>query len=113
MNITELIPTPTKKVAFRLSEAQRVPPVPGCYVLATFPSDILYIGRTVNLYVRFQQHRDDSDKTKPTLEGGAFWFYYLPWEVNDIDKLENTWLNDYEARNGRLPILNKRRAPVS
>jgi len=113
MRIIELMPSPTERVGFSRSEYRKVPQVSGCYVLATFLSDILYVGRTVNLHDRFQQHLDDPEKTQPTSDGKAIWFYYLPWEESGIEVLENTWLNDYEIHNGRLPILNKKRASIS
>lgn len=55
MNIEQLEPKPTKKVKFSLSAYKKVPKISGCYVLTTFDNNILYIGKTVNLFRRFQR----------------------------------------------------------
>ncbi len=74
---------------------------------------ILYIGLSENLYDRFQQHLDNQEKTSPTKEGKAVWFYYLTYKVDNLPKLERTWLNQFNSNNGRHPILNKMNSPIS
>lgn len=112
MTINELIPQPTEKVAFKLSSFKIVPKHSGCYILTTFSNEILYIGLTDNLYTRFQQHLNNPEKISPTKIGKAVWFYYLFYDVNNLPKLERTWLNQYVSNKGKLPILNKISSPV-
>ena len=115
MKITQLQPTPNCRVSFRRSEHQKVSTAPGCYVLTTFQDDILYIGQADRtdkcLNQRFLEHLDNPEKTLPTAEGKAIWFYFLEYESNRIGVLENTWLQTFETTEGHLPILNKIRSP--
>ena len=113
MKVSELVPSPTGKVTFKLSSFKLVPKVAGCYVLTTFEDYILYIGLTENLFDRFQQHLDNPEKTSPTKEGKSIWFYYLPYSSVNLPKLERTWLNQFSSNNGRQPILNKMSSPIS
>lgn len=112
MTIKELTPQPTDKVAFKLSSYKMVPKLSGCYILTTFNDEILYVGLSDNLYVRFQQHLDNPEKTNPTKKGKAVWFYYLQYNENNLPKLERTWINQYVSKNGKLPILNKVNSPI-
>lgn len=113
MTTEELIPKPTDKVLFKLAAHKVVPQENGCYVLTTFENDILYIGLATNLNNRFKQHLDNSEKTKPTLEGKAIWFHFTTFDLKNLPKLERTWLNQFSDKHGRLPILNKVNSPVS
>lgn len=112
MKVEELIPLPRDKVPFKLSYFKSVPKESGCYILTTFDNDILYIGLTDNLFGRFQQHLDNPEKTNPTKEGKTFWFYYLKYNSENLQKLERTWLNQFDNIHGRLPILNKVNSPI-
>lgn len=77
----------------------------GCYVLATFDEDVLYVGLTKNLRRRMGQHLDTPEKVQATVHGRAIWFFWLRCE--DVDKIERTWMNIYALRHGTLPVLNK------
>lgn len=112
MKIEELIPLPEDKVHFKLASFKIVPKKSGCYVLTTFEKAILYIGLSDNLFNRFQQHLDNIDKTNPTEEGKAIWFYFTIYDSNNLPKLERTWLNQFTSKHGRRPILNKVDSPV-
>lgn len=107
MKVAELTPLPKDRVHFKLAFFKSVPKGTGCYVLTTFDNDILYIGLSNNLYDRFKQHLDSPEKTNPTTEGKAIWFYYITFDQNNLPKLERTWLNQFTSIHGRLPILNK------
>lgn len=113
MKLEKLIPLPKDKVLFELSSFKSVPKETGCYVLTTFDNDILYIGLSDNLFDRFQQHLDNPEKTNPTKEGKAIWFYFTIYDPKNLPKLERTWINQFAAIHGRLPILNKVNSPVS
>ena len=113
MNIEELIPLPKNKVRFNLASFKLAPKEAGCYVITTFGNDILYIGLAINLNSRFIQHLDNPKKTKPTIEGKAIWFYYLAYDQKNLPKLERSWLNQFSAKHGKRPVLNKADSPIS
>jgi excinuclease UvrABC nuclease subunit len=113
MKIEELIPQPKDKVPFKLSSYKSVPKVMGCYVLTTFDNDIIYIGLSENLNGRFQQHLDNPEKISPTKDGKAIWFYFATYDPKNLPHLERTWINQFVALHGRLPILNKVNSPIS
>ena len=113
MIVDELIPKPNNKLLFKLASFKAVPQVYGCYILTTFGNNILYIGLATNLYKRFKQHLDNPEKTIPTSEGKAIWYYFTTYDQKNLQKLERTWLNQFANTHGRLPILNKVNSPIS
>lgn len=113
MKIEELIPLPKDKVHFELASFKFVPIDTGCYVLATFFNDILYIGISENLNLRFKQHVGAPEKTNPTKEGKAIWFYFITYDHKNLPYIERTWLHQFNAIHGRLPILNRVNSPLS
>ncbi|MDR2547354.1 MAG: GIY-YIG nuclease family protein [Lachnospiraceae bacterium] len=112
MNINQLLPKPNKKAQFKLSLHKSIPKESGCYILTTHEHEILYIGLSKNLYNRFQQHLDNPVKTLPTIKGKAVWFHFLGYDTTNLAHLERTWLNQYEAEHGELPVLNKVSSPL-
>ena len=113
MKIDDLIPFPKDRVTFKLASYKSVPKVTGCYVLTTFDNDILYIGLSDNLFERFQQHLNNPEKTNPTAEGKAIWFFFATYNPKNLPQLERTWINQYVALHGRLPIMNKVNSTIS
>lgn len=113
MNVAELAPQPSTRVLFKLLDFRKVPKIAGCYILSTFNGAILYIGLSVDLNKRFQQHLDNPGKIGLTENGKAFWFHFSEYDKNNLPKLERTWLNQYQTTHGRRPILNKADSPVS
>jgi len=113
MKLEELSPLPKSKVHFKYAPFYLVPKEAGGYVLTTFDNDILYIGLSENLFDRFQQHLDNPEKTNPTKEGKAIWFYFTTYDQKNLPKLERTWINQFAAIHGRFPILNRVNSPVS
>ena len=113
MKIEQLNPLPTVKVQFKLSSFKQVPKETGCYILTTFENEILYIGLSVNLFERFQQHLNNPEKTNSTNNGKAIWFYFTIYDSINLPKLERTWINQFVAIHGKLPLLNKINSPVS
>ena len=111
MTIEKLVPVPTKRETFKHSSLRFVPEAAGCYVLTTFENVVLYIGQALNVRRRMNDHLDDPRKTELTLDGRAFFFYWL--EYDDIGKLERTWLNIHGEHEPRYPILNSVNSPVS
>lgn len=113
MNISELIPSPSQKVRFNLADSIFIPKDSGCYVLTTFDNNVLYIGLSTNLYSRFLQHLNNNEKISPTKDGKAIWFYYEKVGINELQKIERTWMNKFNSIHGRHPILNKIASPIS
>lgn len=113
MKVEQLDPFPSAKFPFKYSAYKEIPRISGCYALITFSNDILYIGLSVNLHNRFQQHLDSQDKVGITEDGKAVWFYYMTCEASKLQRLERTWLNQYEAIHGNKPIFNKISSPLS
>ncbi len=112
MKVEELVPLPKERVTFKLASFKFVPKVSGCYVITTFDGDILYIGLSENLYERFQQHLNNPDKISPTKNGKAIWFYFLNYNLLSLYQLERTWINQFVAEHGQLPILNRVNSPL-
>ncbi|MCZ7402596.1 MAG: GIY-YIG nuclease family protein [Candidatus Methanoperedens sp.] len=112
MKLEELIPLPKDKVHFKLASFKFVPKETGCYVLTSFENDILYIGLSENLNYRFKQHIDNPEKTNPTKEGKAVWFHFSTYDFKDLTSIERTWIHQFAAMHGRLPILNKVNSPL-
>ena len=112
MKIGELNPLPGNKVQFGIKCKKLVPVSRGCYVLTTFDGTILYVGLAGSLASRFVQHCDTKEKCEPTLDGKAFWFYYLSAESNELSRIERTWIQQHFALHGRRPILNKIDSPM-
>jgi len=113
MTIEQLNPQPTDKVKFDryLLKCKPIPTESGCYILTTSENYILYVGQTGNLYRRFTEHLADPEKTTPTEEGKAFWFYFILYNVNEIGMLETSWAYQFKEIHGRLPIFNKKATP--
>ena len=113
MKLEELTPKPIDKVQFKFAFFKSVPQINGCYVITTFDNSILYIGLATDLNSRFKEHLNNKEKTAPTKEGKAIWFYFSAYDSRNLPKLERTWLNQYKDQHGQLPILNKVNSPVS
>lgn len=108
MKIANLRPLITNnRVQFRLSEEYRVPEISGCYVLASIEDDVIYIGESVNLNRRMQEHLADPRMNQRTSFGLANWFYYQQYPKEEISNTETLLLFNHKAIEGRLPPLNR------
>lgn len=112
MKVSELQPPPIKNILFQRDRYLLVPELSGCYVLANTCDNILYIGQTVNINQRFQQHLNNPEKTRCTQEGLAWKFWFLECDSKRLSFLENSWLQEFQRKEGCLPILNKVQAPI-
>jgi hypothetical protein len=110
MNIGLLAPAPEKFEPFKRNRERYVPEASGCYVLATFVKEVLYIGLATNLRRRMNQHLDNPDKTNETPNGRATFFYWV--ESKETQKIERTWMNIHIQHEGVMPILNKIYSPT-
>lgn len=113
MKVEDLKPLPKEKTSFKLSSFKLIPKQAACYIITNSEGDILYIGLSDNLFNRFLQHLGNPEKTNPTTFGKAIWFYYLVYDPINLPKLERTWLNQFAAIHGGLPVLNKVNSPIS
>lgn len=111
MKLALLVPNPTTSESFRRSREKFIPNTSGCYTLTTFEQDVLYIGLSVNLRRRINDHLDSSEKTELTAHGRAVFVHWI--ETQEINKVERTWLNIHLLSEGRLPILNSVYSPTS
>jgi hypothetical protein len=111
MKLSELIPCPPKKEPFRRNIERFIPQVAGCYVLTTFDNTVLYIGLSVNLRNRINDHLDNDEKTSVTTDGRAVFFHWIA--SKDTEKIERTWMNIHIQHEGVIPVLNKIYSPVS
>lgn len=107
MKITNLRPSLSDRVQFRLSESIRVPEVSGCYALTNIYNNVMYIGQSVNLSQRMQQHLGDPRMTGNTPLGLANWFYYALYPSTEIIAIEDQLLFNFKAAEGQLPTLNR------
>jgi excinuclease UvrABC nuclease subunit len=112
MKVSELQPPPTKNILFQRDQYLLVPELSGCYVLTNTDDNILYIGQAVKFNQRFQQHLDNPKKILPTQEGIAWRFWFLEYDSKKLSFLENSWLQEFQRKEGHLPILNKVQAPI-
>ena len=111
MNIGGLIPQPIGCESFLRSRCEFVPKTAGCYALTTFGKDVLYLGLTINLRRRMNEHLESPEKTRATDKGRAILFHWL--QTPDIYVVERTWMNIHYQHEGTLPLLNKMYSPVS
>jgi hypothetical protein len=111
MNVAELVPQPDHREAFKRSRERFVPGSPGCYVLANFSTEVMYVGLAKNLRRRMNDHLDDQEKTSATSLGRATLFFWI--ECKEINKIERTWMNIHIQHEGVLPLLNSVFSPSS
>jgi len=111
MKLKALVPLPQHRETFKRNRARFVPSLPGCYVLTTFEGDVLYIGLSVNLRKRMNNHLDNSQKTGTSKNGRAVFFHWH--QSSELNKIERTWLNIHIEHEGILPILNSIYSPTA
>ena len=111
MKVDLLVPALAGSETFRRSRLKFIPETSGCYVLTTFEKDVLYVGLTVNLRRRVNEHLESKTKTACTVHGRAIFVHWL--ESREINKIERTWMNIHINAEGLLPILNNAYSPTS
>uniref|UniRef100_UPI0040560AA5 GIY-YIG nuclease family protein n=1 Tax=Candidatus Electronema sp. TaxID=2698783 RepID=UPI0040560AA5 len=85
----------------------------GCYTITSFSGEILYIGLSRNLKNRFCQHLENKEKTKSGYYGKPSFFNYLLAEEYLLERIERTWMHQFEILHGHLPVLNKVSSPLA
>src|SRR5436305_1261255 len=98
MNIKLLVPQPSNCEPFKRNRERFVPERPGCYVLTNFLRAVLYIGLTLNLRRRMNEHLDDPRKIVETNFGRVILFHWI--ESQDLNKIERTWMNIHNQHEG-------------
>jgi excinuclease UvrABC nuclease subunit len=107
-----LVPAADQRVRFALTDRRRVPEMPGCYALASFDEEILYVGLAKSLRRRFCEHREDNSK-RQTVEGvKAAWFHFTLCTESKMMRIERGWMNLYKSLHDQLPPMNKVYSPV-
>jgi hypothetical protein len=109
----QLVPYPSFKKVFSYSVSFQVPEVSGCYVITNFSEEILYIGLSRCLKKRFCQHLDSPKKTQSGSYGKPSFFNYLLSEEHFLEKIERTWIHQFEILHGCLPVFNKVSSPLT
>ena len=114
MKASDLDPRPNKRIPFDgWSQRIAAPLAVGCYVLAAFNSDILYIGQSSRIRTRMRQHLKNPRKRRRTASGVPYWLYYRLCGEEELRALESGWIQQYEARNdGAMPPFNKAAPPA-
>jgi excinuclease UvrABC nuclease subunit len=113
VKIDKLSPPVEGNESFRKSCERFLPDQPGCYVLATFGRDVLYIGLAISLRRRIAQHLENPGKTALTSQGRAVMVHWRTAGPLELEKLERTWLLIHEQYEAKLPPLNSVHSPVS
>lgn len=113
MIYSQLIPCPNVKITFSYAVSFQIPEISGCYTIVNLSGEILYIGLSKNLKNRFCQHLESREKTVIGSYGKPSFFNYLFAEVNLLEKIERTWMNQFTMLHGHLPILNKVSSPLT
>ena len=111
MKLELLVPQPRASESFRRSRERFIPEKTGCYAHTTFERHILYIGLTVNLRRRVNEHLDSVAKTELTPAGRAVLVHWI--ESAEVNKVERTWMNIHLIEEGRPPGLNRVSPPTS
>lgn len=113
MRVGRLTPTPDQKTRFAWSHHVTVPDQPGCYALATYSGDVLYVGlATVSIQSRMGNHLDSEAKRDGTHLGVPFWFYYIVRTDTPVASIERGWMNQAVLEDGEMPPLNKVYSPL-
>jgi hypothetical protein len=113
MKVTCLTPTPAKRELFAWSRHSTVPAKPGCYVLATFADEVLYVGlASVSVRDRMGNHLDNIEKRAVGALGAAYWFYYHLCDSQKVASIERGWINNAILETGSRPPLNKIDSPL-
>ena len=107
MRVAELNANFADRVPFRHSESFRVPERAGCYVLSSIYGAVLYVGQSVNLHRRIEQHLADDRMTSLTPLGLASWFCWQLVDDSELRPLETQLLFRFKAAEGELPPLNR------
>lgn len=113
MKVDKLFPLPAERAQFAWSHHVTVPDRSGCYVLATYDGEVLYVGlATSSIKNRMGSHLDTPEKRKGAPSGVPFWFYYLEKPAAEVAAVERGWMNQAILDDGEMPFLNRVYSPM-
>jgi len=114
VKIDKLNPVPLKRIQFDgWQQRIRAPRESGCYVIASFTDEILYIGQSIDIARRMWEHLIDERKRQRTVGGVAYWLYYtICGRERDLNALERGWMLQHESHEGKRPPFNKVMPPT-
>lgn len=107
-----LNPRPEYFIQFHAKHAYSVPRESGCYLLLSKDSNVMYVGKSKNLYLRLLQHWDRF-KTLYHPEYGQICLFAYRLETSEkIANLERGWMGLCVLSDGELPPYNQKYAPI-
>lgn len=113
MRVERLSPAPDNQTQFAWSHHVTVPDQAGCYALATYNGDVLYVGlATASIRSRMGSHLDSPAKRKGCDLGVPFWFYYILRTDTEVGPIERGWMNQAILEDGEMPPLNQVYSPL-
>ncbi len=113
MRVECLSPTPDQQTEFAWSHHVTVPDLPGCYAIATYNGDILYVGlAATSIRSRMRSHLDSPAKRKGSGQGVPFWFFYIVRSATEVGPIERGWMNQAILEDGEMPALNQVYSPL-
>ena len=113
MKVEQLSPQPNHQIRFAWSHHKTASIQAGCYVLATYNNDVLYVGlATKSIQSRMGSHLDTPAKRVGDTYGVPFWFYYVERAANEVGSIERGWMNQSILIDGKMPSLNKVYSPI-
>ena len=113
MKIDRLSPLPDNKTQFAWSHHATLPEQSGCYALATYAGDVLYVGlATTSVRARIGAHLDSPLKRQGAVSGVPFWVYYILRSPLEVGPVERGWMNQSILEDGEMPPLNRVYSPI-
>ena len=113
MNVSKLLPFPEHRTQFAWPYYVTVPEQGGCYALASYDEQVLYVGlATGNIRQRMAVHLDTPSKRNNGPLGVPFWFYYILCTPTEVGPVERGWMNQAFLEDGKMPPLNKVYSPI-
>lgn len=112
MTVEQLRPKPTQRVRFEWPYKGSVPEQSGCYVLATYRKDVLYVGlATTSIRSRMVVHLDTKEKRQGAPNGVPYWFYFIELAPENVHSVERGWMNQSILEDESVPVLNSVYSP--
>ena len=108
MKIRDLDQRFTDRARFALWDRNAVTKRSGCYALTNVVDEVIYIGETTDLRMRFEQHRADPRMDGIPAIGHAHWFYFFTCSEIELIRTEDSLLTKHKFSTGSLPPLNRK-----
>jgi hypothetical protein len=113
MKVERLSPIADQQTQFAWSHCTQAPDKPGCYALATYGGDVLYVGlATKSIRNRMRAHLDSPSKRRGEDLGVPFWLFYTVRPAKEVGPIERGWMNQAILEDGDLPPMNRIYSPL-